>query len=228
YIGFAQGFERYGKQKAGLKEEAIQLASSSDTIVFFAGLDELSEAEGIDRSSMNLPANQLELFSSLCSLGKKIVVVLFCGSPVELDVLENADGILHAYLGGQAAASALLNILTGQVNPSGKLAESYPFRYSDVPSANYWHTNDFVAEYREGFFVGYRYYATADIPVRFPFGYGLSYTCFAYSDLKTDETGVSFTITNTGKRAGAETAQLYIAKQDSCIPRPCRELKGFR
>ena len=228
YVGFAQGFERYGKKNARLKEEAMQLAASSDTIVFFAGLDELSEAEGIDRPNMKLPAVQLELFSSLCSLGKKMVVILFCGSPVELDVLEQADGILHAYLGGQAVASALLNILTGKVNPSGKLAESYPFRYDDVPSVNYWHANDFVAEYREGFFVGYRYYATAHVPVRFPFGYGLSYTRFDYSDLKADEKGVSFTITNTGTQAGAEIAQLYISKPESCVPRPCMELKGFR
>ena len=228
YAGFARGFERYGKRNEKLKEEALHLAASCDTIVYFAGLDEFSESEGIDRPDMKIPANQRELFSSIHSLNKTLIVVLFCGSPVELDELEAADGILHAYLGGQAVMKAVLRILTGQANPSGKLAESYPFHYKDVPSAAYYHADRFAAEHREGLFVGYRYYLSAKVSVRYPFGYGLSYTQFAYRDLTADEKGVSLTITNTGSCAGAEITQLYISKPDSVAFRPARELKGFR
>jgi len=228
YAGFARGFERYGKKNEKLKEEAIHLAASCETIVFFAGLDEFSETEGIDRPDMKLPVNQTELFSDLLALKKKIIVALFCGSPVELDVLEHADAIVYACLGGQAGASALLKILSGQANPCGKLAESFPYRYADVPSANYFHADESAAQYREGLYVGYRYYLTAGVPVRFPFGFGLSYTQFSYNEMKTDEKGVSFTITNTGTRAGAEIAQLYISKPDSAVFRPDRELKGFK
>lgn len=228
FIGYAKGFMRFGQKSKKLKAAALKLASQADKIVFFAGLDEIRESEGLDRANMKLPENQLELLSDIYALGKPVVVVLFCGSPVELDVVEKADAIVHGYLGGQAGVSALLNILTGKVNPSGKLAESYPFQYEDCSTAAYFPGHKLTVQYREGLFVGYRYYSTANIKPRYPFGFGLSYTSFAYSDIKVDEKGVSFVITNTGDRDGAEVAQLYIGKPDSKIIRPKIELKGFR
>ena len=228
FIGYAEGFERFGKKNDRLRTEAVELAGESDTIVFFAGLDEIREAEGIDRPDMKLPANQLELLKEILALKKKTVVALFSGSSVEMDVIEDADAIVHMYLSGQGSSSALLRVLCGQVNPSGKLAESYPFRYEDCSTAKLFHSGDFAIEYREGPFIGYRYYQTADVPVRYPFGFGLSYTTFAYSNLETDPCGDSFTITNTGSREGAETAQLYISKKDSTLIRPAKELKGFK
>ena len=228
FIGYAKGFMRFGQKSKKLKAAALKLASQADKIVFFAGLDEIRESEGLDRANMKLPQNQIELLSDIYALGKPVVVVLFCGSPVELDVVEKADAIVHGYLGGQAGVSALLNILTGKVNPSGKLAESYPFQYEDCSTAAYFPGHKLTVQYREGLFVGYRYYSTANVKPRYPFGFGLSYTSFAYSDIKVDEKGVSFVITNTGDRDGAEVAQLYIGKPDSKIIRPKIELKGFR
>lgn len=227
FVGYEQGFKRFGGKSDALAKKAIELAKKADTVLFFAGLDEIREAEGLDRQNMKLPENQLELLKQLYTLGKKVVVILFCGSAVELDVVEEADAIVHAYLGGQAGVSALLNILTGKVNPSGKLSESYPYRYEDCSSASHFPGHQMTVEYREGLFVGYRYYATAGEKVRYPFGYGLSYTTFAYSDLTVDEKGAKFTVTNTGDRDGAEVAQLYVGKPDSAIIRPIRELKGF-
>ena len=227
-IGYAKGYDRYGKRKKRLENTAAELAEKMDTIVFFAGLDEVSEAEGIDRRNMKLPSNQLELLERLYALNKKVIVVLSCGSAVEFDAVERADAIVHAYLGGQAGARALLNVLTGKVTPSGKLSESYPYSYEDCPSARYFPGKAATAEYREGPFVGYRYYTTAKVPVRYPFGYGLSYTSFEYSDFEVNENGAGFTLKNTGAADGAEIAQLYIGKADGKIFRPVRELKGFK
>lgn len=227
-IGYAKGYDRYGKRKKRLENAAAELAEKMDTILFFAGLDEVSEAEGIDRRNMKLPSNQLELLERLYALNKKVIVVLSCGSAVEFDAVERADAIVHAYLGGQAGARALLNVLTGKVTPSGKLSESYPYSYEDCPSARYFPGKAATAEYREGPFVGYRYYATAKVPVRYPFGYGLSYTSFEYSDFEVNENGAGFTLKNTGAADGAEIAQLYIEKAGGKIFRPVRELKGFK
>lgn len=227
-IGYAKGYDRYGKRKKRLENAAAELAEKMDTIVFFAGLDEVSEAEGIDRRNMKLPSNQMELLERLYALNKKVIVVLSCGSAVEFDAVERADAIVHAYLGGQAGARALLNVLTGKVNPSGKLSESYPYSYEDCPSARYFPGKAATAEYREGPFVGYRYYTTAKVPVRYPFGYGLSYTSFEYSDFEVNENGAGFTLKNTGAADGAEIAQLYIGKANGKIFRPVRELKGFK
>ena len=135
--------------------------------------------------------------------------------------------MLHAYLSGQAGAGAIMDVLTGRVNPSGKLAETLPLTYEDTPAARYFPGKQQNVEYREGLYIGYRYYETAHVPVRYPFGYGLSYTTFAYSDLKADADKVTFTITNIGSRAGAEIAQLYVAKADAAVFRPEKELKGF-
>lgn len=227
FIGFAPGYERYGKANKRLKNEALKLADFADTVVFFAGLDEVSETEGIDRHDLRLPQNQLDVLSELNKLGKKVVVVLCCGSAVEMDIVSDANAVLFASLGGQAGARAVIDILTGKINPSGKLAESYPLRYVDCSSASHFPGKAVTVEYREGLFVGYRHYITAGVSVRYPFGYGLSYTQFEYSDLQITEKGVSFVLKNAGDRDGAEIAQLYIGKKQTDLFRPARELKGF-
>ncbi len=224
---YARGFDRYGKADKKLVEQALKIAKEAEKILFFAGLDEVTEAEGLDRKSIKLPQNQLDVLSELYKLNKPVVVVLSCGSAVELGVINDANGIVHAYLGGQAGAKAVLNVLYGSVNPSGKLSESLPVNYEDCSSAPYFPGQCNTAEYREGIFVGYRYYATAGVKTAYPFGYGLSYTTFEYSDLTVTDEGVAFKIKNTGAVAGAEVAQLYVGKPDSVVPRPVRELKGF-
>lgn len=225
--GFEPGFERYGKKSSGRLKRAVRLAKEADTVLLFLGLDEVTEAEGQDRRHMALPENQVHLLDALWEVNRDIVVVLSCGSAVEMPWIDKAKGVVHGYLSGQAGAGGLLNVLSGQVNPSGKLAESYPLRYEDTPSAPYFPGQEATVEYREGPYVGYRYFDTADKELLFPFGYGLSYTTFRYSDLEIEETGVSFRITNSGERDGAEIAQLYIGLPGSAIFRPCRELKGF-
>lgn len=229
YIGYAPAFKRFGGESAKLADEAMALAAKADTVVFFAGLDEVAEAEGLDRQNMKLPKDQLEVLKRVYTLGKKVVVVLFCGSAVELDVVNDANALVHAYLGGQAGVTAMLNVLTGKVNPSGKLSESYPVRYEDCSSASHFPGRQLTVEYRESIFIGYRYYSTAGVKVNYPFGYGLSYTKFDYSDLEVSDDGVTFTVTNTGDVDGAEAAQLYISgPADSAAFRPARELKGFK
>ena len=226
-VGFEPGFKRFGKCSEALAKRAEALAGRADVVLLYLGLDETSEAEGADREHIRLPQNQLELLDRLAALGKPIVVVLSCGSAVEAGWAEKTNAILHAGLSGQAGARALLRILAGEVNPSGKLTESYPLRYADCPTADYFDRADTRVEYREGPFVGYRYYTTAGVPVCYPFGFGLSYTQFEYSDIAASETAVSFTLKNTGARDGAEVAQLYVSKPDSALIRPVRELKGF-
>jgi beta-glucosidase len=227
FIGFEKGFNRYGKKSKRLIKKAMRLAQKADTILLYLGLDEVTETEGMDRADMRLPQNQIELLNSLSELGKKIVIILSCGSAIEMNFTDQADAALHSYLGGQAGARAVLNVLVGKVNPSGKLSESHPYRYEDCASAKYFPGKEMTAEYRESVYVGYRYYDTAGVEVKYPFGYGLSYTTFEYSDLKISDNGVKFKISNTGKYDGAEVAQLYIGLENSKIFRPKKELKGF-
>lgn len=227
YVGYGQGYERYGKKNRTLEQQAMELASKADVVLYYMGLDEVREAEGLDRQDLKLPENQIALLGGLYQVNPNIVVVLSCGSAVEMPWLPMAKGLLHGYLSGQAGAGAVLNIISGRVNPSGKLAETYPLTYGDVPSAPHFPGKEVSVEYREGLYIGYRYYSTAKVPVRFPFGFGLSYTTFAYSGLQIQEKEISFTITNTGNKAGAETAQLYVGKDSETIFRPDRELKGF-
>lgn len=226
-VGYAQGFDRYGKKKPALVKEACELAKKADVVLLYIGLDEVTEAEGLDRENIELPANQLELVDALAATGTKIVAVLSCGSAIEMNWDEKCDAVVHAYLGGQAGAKAVLDVVMGTVNPSGKLSESYPLHYEDCSSASHFPGKQVSVEYREGPFIGYRYYDTANVPVKYPFGFGLSYTTFAYSDLSVAEDGVTFTITNTGEKDGAEVAQVYVGKKDSDVFRPKKELKGF-
>lgn len=226
-IGFEQGYIRYGKKSGSLLKKAMKLAQKADTILLYLGLDEFSEVEGIDRPNMKMPENQLLLCNQLATLGKKIVVILACGSAVEMDFADKAQAILHTYLSGQAGAKAALNILVGKVNPSGKLAETIPFKYEDTStSANYPGLHQ-TAEYREGLYVGYRYFESASVKPRYSFGYGLSYTTFSYSNLVVSEDEVTFQLTNTGKMTGKEIAQVYVRALNSKVYRPRKELKGF-
>ena len=226
-IGYQQGFDRHGKPDAALQKSACELAAQANAVILCMGLDEIAESEGLDRSNLRLAQNQVELLQAVAAVNPKIVVVLYSGSVVETPWLDNCQALLYAALGGQAGAGAVADALTGKVNPCGKLAETWPLTYADVPSAADFATRRKTVEYREGLYIGYRYFTTAEKAVRFPFGYGMSYTTFAYSDLAADEQGVSLTVTNTGSVAGTEIVQLYISKKDGQIFRPVKELKGF-
>jgi len=226
-IGYQQGFDRHGKPDAALQKSACELATQADTVILCMGLDEIAESEGLDRSNLRLAQNQVDLLQAVKAVNPKIVVVLYSGSVVETPWLDNCQALLYAALGGQAGAGAVANALTGKVNPCGKLAETWPLAYADIPSAADFATRRKTVEYREGLYIGYRYFTTAEKAVRFPFGYGMSYTTFAYSDMAADEQGVSLTVTNTGSVAGTEIVQLYVAKKSSELFRPVRELKGF-
>ena len=228
YVGYEKGFDRYGKKKKGLIKKAVKLANRADTVLAYIGLDEITESEGLDRANIFLPQNQIDLLAALKKTGKKVVAVLSCGSAVEVTFDDSCDALLYAALSGQGGAKAILNVLTGKVNPSGKLSESYPIQYSDCPSASHFPGEFRTVEYREGLYIGYRYYDTANVPVKYPFGFGLSYTSFEYSDVKADKNGVKFTIKNTGEVLGKEVAQLYIGKKDGEVFRPKKELKGFK
>ena len=226
-IGYQQGFDRHGKPDAALQKSACELAAQANTVILCMGLDEIAESEGIDRSNLRLAQNQVDLLQAVAAVNPKIVVVLYSGSVVETPWLDNCQALLYAALGGQAGAGAVADALTGKVNPCGKLAETWPLAYADVPSAADFATRRKTVEYREGLYIGYRYFTTAEKAVRFPFGYGMSYTTFAYSDMAADEQGVSLTVTNTGSVAGTEIVQLYVAKKNSELFRPAKELKGF-
>lgn len=226
-IGYESGYDRYGKPSPRKIEKACRLAKKADTVLLYLGLDELSEAQGLDRDTMRLPKNQEDLLAALHEVNPNIVVILSCGCAIEMPWIGKTKGLLHAYLAGQAGARAILRVISGDVNPSGKLAESYPLRYGDTPSFGNFPGSELTVEYREGIFIGYRYYDTAGIPVLFPFGFGLSYTSFLYSDMAIHGDHVTFNITNTGKIPGMEVAQLYVGKTGSRIHRPAKELKGF-
>ncbi len=226
-VGIAKGYRRTGEVDETLKREALLLAKSADIVLYYFGLDELSESEGLDRKHMLIPQNQIELLEMLSQVNKNIVGIISAGAPVEMSWSHCCKAILHGYLNGQAGASAMLDILTGKVNPSGKLSETYPLCYNDTPVAQYFPSKERNAEYRESIYVGYRYYDTNNVTVQYPFGYGLSYTQFEYTDLEVDEQGVVFTLKNTGEYDGAEITQLYVGMQDSKIFRAAKELKGF-
>ena len=226
-IGYQQGFDRHGKPDAALQKSACELATQADTVILCMGLDEIAESEGLDRSNLRLAQNQVDLLQAVAAVNPKIVVVLYSGSVVETPWLDNCQALLYAALGGQAGAGTVADALAGKVNPCGKLAETWPLAYADVPSAADFATRRKTVEYREGLYIGYRYFTTAEKAVRFPFGYGMSYTTFAYSDMAADEQGVSLTVTNTGSVAGTEIVQLYVAKKSSELFRPAKELKGF-
>lgn len=278
--GFAQGYDRHGSGETAaehrLNAEAARLAGRADVdaVVVVAGLDERSEAEGLDRATMAMPGGQNALIETLadvcagagagaarvgaaradarptgaCAVDdahahhrpearrprKPLIVVLVSGSPVETPWLDRVDAVLYTALAGQAGASAAARILTGAVGPSGRLAETWPLALADTPTADWYPAAHRDAVYREGPFVGYRYYETAGVPVRFPFGFGLGYARFRYADLRVDDAGVTFTVANESDMPGAAVPQLYVrgpwdeaVGQAAGVVRPTRELKGF-
>ena len=226
-VGCCAGYERSGQLNKAYLDEAVSQAKLADVVILCIGLDESSESEGLDRTHIGIPAVQKQLLDAVTAANPNVVAVVSAGSVIETDWVEKCKAVVHGYLGGQAGAGAMLEVLTGWQNPCGKLAETISLRYEDTPAARYFPGRKQNAEYREGLYVGYRYYETANKAVRYPFGYGLSYTTFAYSDLQVSADKVTFTITNTGSCAGAEAAQLYVAKPDAAVFRPARELKGF-
>ncbi len=224
---FAQGYRRGEAPNENLEVEAVGLCRDADAVLLCIGLDEASEAEGMDRQHLDLPENQRSLIKTLTEANPHVVLVLSGGAPFVIPPCRSR-GIIHGYLGGQAGAAGMADVLTGRVNPSGKLAETWPVSLEDTPCYSYFPGREKTSEYREGLFVGYRYYDTAKIPVRYPFGYGKSYSNFAYSKLSVEENRVSFAVTNTSLRPGTEIAQLYIACKESGVYRPAKELKGFQ
>lgn len=226
-IGYERGFERNGTANAAMADAAIDLARQADIVIMCLGLSEVNESEGAERMRMTLETNQTELLSKVRNVNPNVVVLLFCGSSIETDWANNARSVVYCALGGQAGALAAADVLTGRVNPSGKLAETWPVRYADVPTSGKFPSEKLTSEYREGLYVGYRYFLTNRIATAFPFGFGLSYTSFAYSDLEIIDKGVEFTLTNTGSVAGTEISQLYVALPEHKVFRPEQELKGF-
>ena len=215
--------------------EAVEAAKHAKVAVIFAGLPDSYESEGYDRTHMQLPACQNRLIEAVAAANPNTVVVLHNGSPVEMPWIGHVKGVLEAYLGGQAVGLATVRVLFGDVNPSGRLPESFPKKLSDNPSYLYYGGEGDQADYREGVFVGYRYYDKKDMEVLFPFGYGLSYTTFAYSNLRlsaetisdTDTLTATVTVKNTGSRTGKTVVQLYVGDPESTVFRPVRELKDF-
>lgn len=224
---YSQGYERHGGKNLDLIHQAQAAARQADLILACIGLDERSESEGLDRSNMDIPQSQVDLLKVLSTTGKPLVAVLVAGSPVSTDWIDHCDALLYVGLAGQAGASATINILTGRINPSGHLAETWPKNYCDCPSADWYPEPGRNSIYREGPFVGYRYYLTADVKERFPFGFGLSYSRFTYRDLSVDTKGASFVLTNDSERDGSTVTQLYVQGPDGGVYRPARELKGF-
>jgi beta-glucosidase len=226
-IGYAKGYHRFGKGSRRLLNQAIDLANKADVVVIFAGLDEASEAEGLDRSNMQLPSNQLKLINALAEQNTQIVVVLAGGGPVELPFEHSVNSIVHTQLSGQGGGRAIANILTGVANPSGKLTVSYPYAYEHVGSSAYFPGREATAEHRESIYVGYRHYDKIDMQVLYPFGHGLSYTSFKYSDVEVSEKQVTLTVKNTGHVAGAEVVQVYVGAQNHPTFHAVKELKAF-
>ncbi|KHT65471.1 glycosyl hydrolase family 3 [Photobacterium gaetbulicola] len=215
--------------------QAVALAKVKDKVVICAGLPERYETEGIDRTHLNLPAAQLKFIEEMAKVNPNIAVVLNNGAPVEMPFVGQVKGILEAYLPGQAGAEAIADILLGDVSPSGKLAETFPLRLEHNPSYEYFPGEGYQVSYNEGVFVGYRFYQTKQLPILFPFGHGLTYSRFAYSNIQVSDTKitdqqsltVTLDITNTGSVAAKEVVQLYISDSQSEVSRPDIELKGF-
>lgn len=229
---YAKGYERIDlKNDKKLLEEAIKIAEKNEIVIVFAGLTENYESEGIDRKNIDIPINQNKLIQEICKVNNNVIVVLSNGSPIAMPWKDNVKAIITGYLGGEAGGRAIVNCLIGKVNPSGKLSESYPKDLSDTPCYNYYPGTELISEYKESIYVGYRYYDKVNKEVLFPFGFGLSYTQFQYSNLKVnkydDKIEVKFKIKNIGKVTGKEIAQIYISQIESKIYKPNKELKEF-
>lgn len=231
-LKFASGYSLREQVDNELLVEAVKVASESNVVVVCLGLTDIFESEGYDRNHMCIPTNQIALLEAVAKVNENIVIVLVGGSAVEMPWEKFGSAILHMQLSGQAGGTATADLLFGEVSPSGKLAESYPYLYRDVVNSNYYNVNPKLAPYKESMFCGYRYFSSANVPVRYPFGFGLSYTKFEYFNLAVIKTAeyefdVSVTIKNIGDYDGAEVIQLYIASDQNGAYRPIKELKGF-
>lgn len=228
-VVYSQGYERNGGFNENLLDVAVKNSKNADVVLVFAGLPEVFESEGVDRKHMNLPKNQNNLIQQLTKENKNVIVILSGGSPVELPWVEDVQGLVHSYLGGQGGASAVLDVITGKHNPSGKLNETYPLKYNDVPNVNYYPGNEKTSEYRENVFIGYRYYESANVPVLYPFGFGLSYSDYEYSNFSYDKKSniAKITIKNIGDVDGSEIVQIYSTLENPEVFRPNKELVGF-
>lgn len=234
---YAKGYKgTKDKTDTDLLSEATAVAARADVAIVFVGLTDDFESEGFDRTHMSMPKSHNALVRAVAAANPNTVAVLAGGAPVAIPWVDDVKGILNSYLGGEAGAAAVVDILLGKVNPSGKLAETYPVCEHSVPCVNFFPGNPATVEYREGIFIGYRYYDKAEKKVRFPFGHGLSYTDFRYSDLRIERKEIadnerlvlSFRLKNVGTVDGAETAQIYVADKESTIFRPVKELKAFK
>jgi beta-glucosidase len=235
-LTYAAGYDpKHSEPDAQLLEEAVALARQAEVAVVFAGLPGIYESEGFDRAHLRLPEQHDQLIEAVCLANPNTVVVLANGAPVEMPWVHGPKSILEGYLGGQAGGAAVADLLLGRANPSGKLAETFPLKQADVPSDSWFPGSARQVQYREGLYVGYRYFDSAGIPVLFPFGHGLSYTQFEFSDLTLSEDAiaqgdgvlVNVDVTNTGAMAGSEVVQLYVHDVESSVYRPQQELKAF-
>lgn len=235
-VTYAQGFDDTEDAiDEAMQQEAVNAAKAADVAVIFAGLPDLIESEAFDRDDLNIPVNQNALIEAVTSVQPNTIVVLHNGSPIVMPWLSKVKGVLEAYLSGEAAGGAIVDILFGKVNPSGKLPETFPLKLEDNPSYLFFPGEGNSSNYNEGIYVGYRYYDKKKMDVLFPFGYGLSYTTFSYSNLHLDKTElkdtdtltVSVDITNTGSVSGKEVVQLYVSDPESFVSRPVKELRDF-
>lgn len=236
HVFYAQGYDIHQADNAeALLAEAVELAKKVPTAVIFAGLPDSFESEGGDRDTLEIPENQNRLIEAVAAANPNTVVVLHGGSAMELPWLDRVKSVLYVALGGESVGAATVKLLYGEVNPSGKLSETWPRKLSDNPSYLNFPGENGKPIYAEGIYIGYRYYDKKEMDVLFPFGYGLSYTQFDYSDLKLEKTEISDTETlkvsckvkNVGHVPGAEAVQLYVRDEASSVRRPVRELKGF-
>ena len=227
-VGYAPGYSRTDpKPDQELIINAQIIAKRADMVLLCVGLDEIAESEGLDRLTMELSEGQRKLIDEIYKVNQNIVLVLSGGAPFVMPERHKYKAAIHGYLGGQAGAGAMVDALIGKVNPSGKLNETWPVKLEDTPSYPYYPSKEHTSEHREGLYIGYRYYDTVGKEVRYPFGHGLSYTTFAYSDIKASKDKVTFNITNTGTCDGAEVAQVYVSCTNGKVFRPKKELKGF-
>ena len=235
-LTYAPGYDPDDSESdTALVSEAVAAASEADVVLLMVGLPGAYEAEGFDRTDMSLPVQHEALVEAIAAANPRTIVTLSNGAPVTMPWIDRPAAVVESYLGGQACGAALIDVVFGDREPGGRLAETFPMRQSDVPSDPYFPGHPHQVEYREGVFVGYRYYATADVDVRFPFGHGLSYTTFAYTNVRLsrrtisagDEVQVTVTVTNTGPRAGSEVVQIYVHDGTGAAIRPDSELKAF-
>ncbi len=228
---YTKGYTLYGETSEQLEFDAARLALKYDTVLFFGGLTDFAECEGYDRDSLDIPDNQRSVLNAVTQHNPNVVFVACGGSPFATPWINQVKALLNMYLGGEAVTEAAFDLLFGNVSPSGRLAETYPLRIEDTPCYRYFATPNRLAEYRESIYVGYRYYNTFDVPVQFPFGYGLSYSVFTYSNLRVEKTAngydVTVTVKNIGTMAASEVVEVYVDSNDCGFMRSKRRLAGF-